>query len=169
LLGLIVAVLARALVSTEAAGLAIAAVRARATLGSLGALGALGSLETFRALLTLVAGTVRYPLELLAVIVLIEVLAALTPLVLEARPALAQHAKIMVCELEEVFGLDPVARKLRVPRHALVLFEQLSGVAALAIVLAVARLSAEILPPLAPTAAPAAALSIVDQIYVLTM
>ena len=74
----------------------------------------------------------------------------------------------MVGELKIIFGLDPIARELRIARHALVFFEQLGGVAALAIVLAVSRLSTEILPPLAPTAAPAAALSIVDQIYVLT-
>jgi hypothetical protein len=74
----------------------------------------------------------------------------------------------MVGELEIIFGLDPIARELSIARHALVFLEQLGGVAALAIILAVSRLSAEILPPLAPTAAPAAALSIVDQIYVLT-
>ena len=49
----------------------------------------------------------------------------------------------MVRELEIIFGLDAVARELRVARHALVFFEQLGGIAALAIVLAVARL----LPP----------------------
>jgi hypothetical protein len=52
---------------------------------------------------------------------------------------------------------------LRIARHALVFLEQLGGVAALAIVLPVARLAADILAPLAPTAAPAAALTIIDQ------
>ena len=69
----------------------------------------------------------------------------------------------MVRELEIIFGLDAVARELRVTRHALVFFEQLGGIAALAIVLPVARLSAEVLAPLSPAAAPAAALSIIDQ------
>jgi hypothetical protein len=52
---------------------------------------------------------------------------------------------------------------LRVARHALVFFKKLSGIAALAIVLPVPRLSAEVLAPLSPTTAPAAALSIIDQ------
>ena len=65
----------------------------------------------------------------------------------------------MVRVLEVIFGLHAVARELRIARHVLVFFEQLGGVAALAIVLAVARLSADVWPPLAPAAAPAAALS----------
>ena len=70
----------------------------------------------------------------------------------------------MVRKLQIIFGLDPVARELRVARHALVFFEQLGGIAALAIVLAVARLSAEVLVPrLSTAAAPAAALTIIDQ------
>jgi hypothetical protein len=74
----------------------------------------------------------------------------------------------MVCELQIIFGLHPIARELRIARHALVFFEQLGGIAALAIVLPVTRLSAKVLAPLTPTATPAAALSIIDQIYVLT-
>ena len=70
----------------------------------------------------------------------------------------------MVRELEIIFGLDAVARELRIARHALVFFEQLGGIAALAIVLAVARLSAEVpAPRLSTAAAPAAALTIIDQ------
>jgi hypothetical protein len=69
----------------------------------------------------------------------------------------------MVCELQKIFGLDAVACKLRIARHALVFLEQLGGVSALAIVLPVARLSAEILSPLSPAAAPAATLTIIDQ------
>jgi hypothetical protein len=71
----------------------------------------------------------------------------------------------MVRILQIIFGLDPIARELRVARHALVFFQQLGGIAALAIVLPVARLSAEVRPPrsLSPTTAPAATLSIVDQ------
>jgi hypothetical protein len=70
----------------------------------------------------------------------------------------------MISELEIIFGLDPVACELRIARHALILFEQLSGIAALAIFLPVPRLAAEVLAPLSTTTAPAAALSIVDQI-----
>ena len=45
----------------------------------------------------------------------------------------------MVRKLQIIFGLDAVALHLRVARQALIFFEQLGGVAALAIVLAVAR------------------------------
>jgi hypothetical protein len=69
----------------------------------------------------------------------------------------------VIRELQIIFGLDTVARKLCVARHALVLFEQLGGIAALAIILAVARLSAEVPASLPSTAAPAAALTIIDQ------
>ena len=70
----------------------------------------------------------------------------------------------MVGELQIIFGLDAVARELRVARHALVFFKQLGGIAALPIVLAVAgRPTAEVPGPLAPAAATAAALSIIDQ------
>ena len=71
----------------------------------------------------------------------------------------------MVRELEVIFGLNTVAGKLRIARHALVLFQKLRRVAALAVVLTVstALLSAEVRSPLPSTAATAAALSIVDQ------
>jgi hypothetical protein len=69
----------------------------------------------------------------------------------------------MVRELQVIFGLDTVAGELRVARHALVFLEQLGGIAALPVVLAVARLSAEALASLSPTAATAAALTIIDQ------
>ena len=73
----------------------------------------------------------------------------------------------MIRELEIIFGLDAVARELRIARHAFVFFEQLGGIAALAIVLPVARLSAAEVPtPALPTTtAPAAALTIIDQIH----
>ena len=52
-----------------------------------------------------------------------------------------------------------------IARHALIFFEQLGGIAALAIVLAVAfRPATEILRSLPPAAAAAATLSIIDQI-----
>jgi hypothetical protein len=70
----------------------------------------------------------------------------------------------MVRELQIIFGLDAVAGELRVARHVLVFLKQLGRVAALAIVLPIARLTAEILAPLAPAAAAAATLTIVDQI-----
>jgi hypothetical protein len=67
-------------------------------------------------------------------------------------------------ELKEIFGLDTVAGELGVACHAFVFFEELGGVAALAIILAIPRLSAEVpSASLSPTAAPAAALTIVDQ------
>jgi hypothetical protein len=53
---------------------------------------------------------------------------------------------------------------LRVARHALVFLEQLRGITALAILLPVAWLAAKVLAPLSTTTAPAAALSIIDQI-----
>jgi len=70
----------------------------------------------------------------------------------------------MVRELEIIFGLDAVTRKLGIARHALVFLEQLSGIAALTVILAVARLSAGVRPPLSTAAATAATLTIVDQI-----
>ena len=71
----------------------------------------------------------------------------------------------MVGELEIIFALDAVSGELRIARQALVLLEQLRRVAALPVVLAVASgLSAEVLPPLSPTTAPAAAVSLIDLI-----
>src|SRR5437764_2936 len=88
-------------------------------------------------------------------------------LLLEARAVFTKDAEIVIRILEVIFGLDTVARELRISRHALVFLEQLGGIAALAIVLPVARLSAaEVSSPALPTtAAPAAALSIIDQIH----
>src|SRR4029078_3157032 len=98
---------------------------------------------------------------------LVEFLVARTArvLLLEAGTAFTQHAEIMVRELEVIFGLDTVTRELRVARHAFVFLEQLGGIAALAIVLPVARLSAAeaASPALPTTTASAAALTIVDQ------
>ena len=72
----------------------------------------------------------------------------------------------MVGELQIIFGLNPIAGELHVARHALILFKQLRGIAALAVVLPVARLTAtHALGPLPTATAPAAAatLSIIDQ------
>jgi hypothetical protein len=86
-------------------------------------------------------------------------------LVVEPRAVLGQDAEVMIRILQIIFGLYPIAGELRIARHALVFLEQLGGIAALAIVLAVAGLAAaEILPPLSSATAPAAALSLIDQL-----
>jgi hypothetical protein len=130
------------------------------------------ALAAILALRTLLGGDFFASLgELLVTFVFVDLVLTPRALFLEARAILAEHAEIMVGVLKIIFGLDPIARELRVPSHALVFFEQLSGIAALAIVLAVARLAAEIptAAPLSSATAPAAALSIVDQnAYVLT-
>src|SRR6185369_1351071 len=103
--------------------------------------------------------------HLFLALVLVHLLIALTTRILFLEPStvFAEHPKIVIGVLQIIFGLDSVARKLGVARHALVFFEQLRGVAALAIVLPVPRLSAEVLAPLSTTTASAAALTIVDQ------
>ena len=111
--------------------------------------------------LALVGGLEHF---LVAVLGIVVVALATRILLLEPGPALAQDAEIMVRELQIILGLHAVAGQLGVARHALVLFEQLRGVAALAIVLPVARLAtAHSLGPLPAAAAPAAALTIIDQ------
>jgi hypothetical protein len=70
--------------------------------------------------------------------------------------------------LQIIFGLHAVAGELGVTRQALVLFEELRRIAALAIVLTVTRLPAEITSTttaLATATAPAAALSLIDQAF----
>src|SRR5574338_498707 len=121
---------------------------------------ALGALAPRLAFLGLALAFGRF--QLLAVIV-VDVVAAPRPLVLEPRAILTENAEIMVRVLEIIFGLHPVAGELRVARQALVFLEQLGGIAALTVVLAVARLSTEALPPLPTAAATAAALSLIDQ------
>ena len=103
----------------------------------------------------------------LAVIVFVIVLALRTALLVEARAALAEDAKIMVRELQIIFGQYPVALHLRVAGERLVFFVELAGVAACAIVDTIAAA----LPILtvgarraATTAATAAVLSIVYQV-----
>jgi hypothetical protein len=125
------------------------------------------AVESVATILTIVARSFGFGFNhLLVAVIIIGVIVALTAriLLLKAAAALTQHAEIVVRELEIIFGLDAVARKLRIARHALVFLEQLGGVAALAIILAVARLSAEVTTAsLSPTTTPAAALSVVDQ------
>jgi hypothetical protein len=119
------------------------------------------------ALRTIIVGAlITIAVELIVVaIVLIELVATLRALFFEPGAALAQHAEIMIRELQIIFRLDTVARELGVTRHALIFLEQLSGIAALPVILPIAfRPAADVLRPLSPTAAPAIALTIVDQI-----
>jgi hypothetical protein len=140
-----------------------------AALSSFRTILAFGPLSAFRTLLlpilspTIVGGGVDI---LVAVLLLFQIIIALAARILlfEAGAALAQHAKIMVGELEVIFGLDPIASKLGIARHALVFFKQLRRIAALAVVLAIAGLAADVLAPLPAAAATAATLlSIIDQ------
>src|SRR5438270_10587337 len=90
------------------------------------------------------------------VLLVVHFLVARTARVLlfETRATLTEDAEIVIRILEVIFGLHAVARELGVARHAFVLFEQLGGIAALAIVLPVTRLSAaEVSSPALPTTA----------------
>jgi hypothetical protein len=88
-------------------------------------------------------------------------------LLVEADAAVAEDAVIMIGELQIIFGLDAVARELRIPCHALVFLEQLGGIAALPVVLAIAAATTGHSLWALPTAAPTtAALTIVDQVSV---
>ena len=120
-----------------------------------------GALRTLIVALILAAFGVN---QLLFAFILVAIFAALAALVLEAGAALAEHTVIMVGELEEIFGLDPVPSKLGVARHVLIFLEQLGSIAALTIVRAVAGLSPDILASLPPATATAATLTIIDQI-----
>ena len=60
--------------------------------------------------------------QFLAVVVAV-IVAMLAALLFEADPGFAEHSEIMVRELQIIFGLHAVARKLRIARHVLVLFE----------------------------------------------
>jgi len=102
--------------------------------------------------------------ELFVALVIAAFVATLATLILEARTIFAEHAEIMVRKLQIIFGLDSIARELRVARHALVFLEQLRGIPTLAIVLSIPGLSADIpASALSPATAPAAALTIIDQ------
>ena len=122
---------------------------------------AVAAIASFVALVGLALGLGA--LELFTVLVIVTVVALARTLILEAGAIFAEHAEIVIGVLQIIFGLDPVAGKLRVARQALVLLEQLGGVPALAIVLAVPRLSAKVPSPLSTAAATAAALSLIDQ------
>jgi len=100
------------------------------------------------------------------ILVVVAARAALRLLLLESRAAVLQHAEVMIRILEIIFGLDAVAGKLGVARQALVFFEQLSGVAALAIITGVAGIAGHSLRTLSTAATTTAALTIIDQMYV---
>jgi hypothetical protein len=134
--------------------------------------GALGPFVIARAALLLLhqRPIVVARLQHVVVVILVAVIvAALAALLIKPRAALAEDAIIMVGILEVIFGLHPVAGELRIARHALVFFQKLGGVAALAIVLAIAiRPAGNVTRRLSSTTAAAVALlSIVDQILIL--
>jgi hypothetical protein len=62
--------------------------------------------------------------------------------------------------------LDAVAGKLRIARKRLIFFQQLGSIAALAIILPVARIAGHALRALSTAATTTAALTIVDQLVV---
>jgi len=121
--------------------------------------------------LVLVARTALVAVLLLArveglvlLILILAIFLALAPLFFEAGAAFVEHAKIMVGELQIIFGLDPIASQLRVTGKRFVLLMKLRSVAALAIVLTVPRVRHIVRRALsAATTAPAAVLTIVDQ------
>ena len=98
----------------------------------------------------------------LAVILVVAEILTLTALLFEASAALAKHAVIMIRKLEIIFGLNSVPCELRVACHVLVFLVQLRRIAALPIVLPIAGLP-HVLGSLSPATAPAATLTIVDQ------
>ena len=79
------------------------------------------------------------PILVLILVAVVIIVALARPLLLEAGAALVEDAEIMIRKLEVIFGLDAVALHLRVARQPLIFLEQLGGVAALPVVLAVAR------------------------------
>ncbi len=110
------------------------------------------------------AVTIHVGVHPVVAVVVLVVVAALALLLVETRAGIAEHAEIMIGELQIIFGLDAVAGQLGVARHALVFLEQLGGIAALAIILAIAAIIAGDAPGLLSTAAAtAAALTIIDQ------
>ena len=113
----------------------------------------------------------RLLLILILVLVGVVIVALAAALLLEAGAVLVEDAEIMVGILQIIFGLDAVALHLRVAGQALVFLQELRGIAALPVVLAVAGTGIACWaarPPPPPPAAPAAALTIVDQTKILT-
>src|SRR5204863_3461524 len=108
---------------------------------------------------------------LVLILVIVLIVVARAALLLEAGAALVQDAEVMIRILKVIFGLDAIAAHLGVAGEALIFFEQLGRVAALPVVLAVARIGVgarRTTAAAAAAAAPAAALTIVDQTKILT-
>ncbi len=84
-------------------------------------------------------------------------------LFVEARARFGEDAEVVIRELQIIFGVDAVALALRIGRERLVLFEQLGGVTARAIVdaIAVAVIGVTATLALSTTAATATGLTII--------
>jgi hypothetical protein len=162
-------ILAGAVIARVPAGAAVAAFKSLSPLRPITAIRALAAVPAARSsafvfLTSIDRLAVIAVHHLLVAIVIIGIVTALAALILEAGAAFAQHAEIMVRELQIIFGLDAVSGELRVAGHALVFLEELSGVATLAIVLSIAfGPSTDARRPLPPATATAATLTIVDQ------
>lgn len=111
--------------------------------------------------------------EIVVHVELVEIvaLATLLALLVGAAALIGEHAEVMVGELQIIFGVDAIARKLRIARHVAVLFQQLRRIAArpavdtiAAVALALATLTLAITATAAT--ATAAALTIVYQMTV---
>ena len=147
-------ILARAVVAIAVT--ALVAITARLALVAILALGPLLARLIERFLVALAV-------EALVLAIILIVLRR--TLILEARPGLAQHAEIMIRELQIVFSLHTVPGELRIAGHVLVFFEKLRGITAAALIAATtaATASPETSRLLTPTTATAAALAIVHQ------
>jgi hypothetical protein len=108
-------------------------------------------------------GQIVFALEAFLIIV---TAATLGLLLLVAGTAFLEHAEIVVGVLQIIFGLDAVARKLRVARQRLIFLQQLGSIAALAVILPVAGAPGHALRALSTAATTTAALTIVDQLVV---
>ena len=91
------------------------------------------------------------------------IIAVLAALFVKANPAFAEHPEIMVRELEVIFCLHAIPGELRIARHVLVFFEELSGIAALTGVAGVTTVTGHSLGTLSTAATTTAALTIIDQ------
>lgn len=112
-------------------------------------------------------------LHILFVIKVEAIVAIAAPVLLLFLPraVVGKDAEIMLRELQVIFGVDPVALRLRVARQILVFFKKLGRVAARAAVDAVTRISAPAIAlgtRVVPTAT-AAGLPIIDQRNVLVL
>lgn len=137
--GVALAIGALAPVLTLRALLTVRAVRAALTVGAFWAIRAFEPFLAIGALLALytkpfalLADADRLALVAELVIAVDIEIGLLTAWLLLLEPAalVAQHAEIMIGELEVIFGVDAIALALRVRGQVLVLFVQLVGVAA---------------------------------------